>query len=938
MKNRIGNRFLSLFLALVMVIGMVSTTAFAAPGDMTLAVNSDVKVLDTIGGKVDPDDYITIEPVSGDDMPVWFMAGISVDEPQPYGVFQIAMDELFYIVLEYVMDGTLLIAGIDLQGYDLSNLSKAQMETALDALTSACAELGMSLGSVTTHVDSLLTVLSKALNQMGGDPDDIRCSIVNGGYDLLGDGRKNALSEVGAGMYILAATDACNSANQVFGCLVVTPKAAEVKISSDEDDKGNVYLRTYDGQPQEGITVTVNGKTVTENLKFMYIGMDTTADGYCREQAPTDAGVYAVVAVYLDREGKMIKEFGGTAKVLVIQPGEASFNLNDTEVTYDGKQHFAAVTGNYHYITVARETVSGDVYVNVPGNMDKFETAASLIPSTEISTKVLSALEGFDGDVKVSTVQARLSDYIKLVEDVKLYDEVLAAAEKAYNRANKELRESAYGSYVEMVDDLIAKLEAEGYTLTDAAGLAAYAVMQSGVSLDMDDAYDILAALLSKADQLGYVQDAETLLKTLAVIGGVEDTPAVKAAIKDVVETLDSSVKAVSADVIAAAKTEDPAIIKAAVVEALQGIEVFFDKEVLPAAQTIVNEFDGDITIYFEQNPVNVGTYDCCAVNVSANYMPSMRIAQLVINPIEVTVTMDDVTLNQGEALPTEWGYTVEGLLSGDSLTVTGSTEVADTSVHGEYTISGVASGYADYYDVTVVPGTLTIVPDSKYVCWNMNTKVYYEKLETALAEANNATVQMLKDYECYFVNVATGNTLDLNGCDVTATYAIAFDGAHVIDGTEGEGGLVIGEKALVLDEQNEMLPVYDGTAYRFGSVKFALKVNAEYTGEGVRVDFLPAPSMTAVELLKDGAADNNVQVVVRLTWNSTYGERSQNVAFREDLIQTVYASNVGSQFAYGRMFFIVLKNIEAVEGLKVSVAMVSGTDTEIVSKTLAIN
>ena len=89
---------------------------------------------------------------------------------------------------------------------------------------------------------------------------------------------------------------------------------------------------------------------------------------------------------------------------------------------------------------------------------------------------------------------------------------------------------------------------------------------------------------------------------------------------------------------------------------------------------------------------------------------------------------------------------------------------------------------------------------------------------------------------------------------------------------------------------------------------------------------------MEAVELLKDGGADNNIQIMIRLSWDTAEGTGSQDFVFNDDVVTSVYSSNNGTWDSYSKMFSMVVTGYEGIENLKANVIVISGTDAEYVS------
>ena len=276
------------------------------------------------------------------------------------------------------------------------------------------------------------------------------------------------------------------------------------------------------------------------------------------------------------------------------------------------------------------------------------------------------------------------------------------------------------------------------------------------------------------------------------------------------------------------------------------------------------------------------------------------------VEPSYVTVTYGEPI---GELpVPVREGYVFEGWYDVDGNPVT-----ADTV----YTWAGMTSVFAKW---------------SSYIAVNTVTGESYMVLEDALdAAKSDETVKLLADCTGDTVLVNPGITLDLNGHQLTAAYAVGFKSAHIVDNV-GSGRLIAD---AVLDEGNAMLPVYDGTGYVFTKVGFALRKDAAYTGEGVKINALVCPvRMDVVELLKDGGADNDIQIMFRLSWDTADGTGSQEFLFSDDVVARVYSSNNGSWSGYGKMFSMVITGTESVENLSVRALMVSGTDAEYISST----
>ena len=213
-----------------------------------------------------------------------------------------------------------------------------------------------------------------------------------------------------------------------------------------------------------------------------------------------------------------------------------------------------------------------------------------------------------------------------------------------------------------------------------------------------------------------------------------------------------------------------------------------------------------------------------------------------------------------------------------------------------------------------------------------VNSSVEYTILDDALSAAQEGnTVKLLRNCTEKYVVVPLGVTLDLAGFELTTDYAVAFDTAHIVDSV-GTGELIASVENVVLDESNAMVPVYDGDGYIFTKAGFAIRQNEAYT-DGFKIEAVACPvNMDVVELLKNGGADNNLQVMILLTWDTEEGTGSQKFVFNDEIVASVYSSNQGTWSKYEKMFSMVITGYEGIENLNARIVLVSGTNVEYAS------
>ena len=228
---------------------------------------------------------------------------------------------------------------------------------------------------------------------------------------------------------------------------------------------------------------------------------------------------------------------------------------------------------------------------------------------------------------------------------------------------------------------------------------------------------------------------------------------------------------------------------------------------------------------------------------------------------------------------------------------------------------------------------TVTYETVAVSVVQNIATGESYLTIKEALDAAKEGeTVKLLDNTAGDYVVVSPGVTLDLNGYALSVNYIVGFDTAHVIDNA-GTGKLITAAQNVVLDEENGMIPVYDGEGYIFTKAGFGITRDTSYGGPGVKINAVAYPvNMDVVELFSDGCADNNIQVMILLTWNTDQGTGSQKFVFTEEVVSKVYSSNNGSWNGYSKMFSMVITGIDGIENLKADMVLVSGTDAMYIS------
>lgn len=184
-----------------------------------------------------------------------------------------------------------------------------------------------------------------------------------------------------------------------------------------------------------------------------------------------------------------------------------------------------------------------------------------------------------------------------------------------------------------------------------------------------------------------------------------------------------------------------------------------------------------------EESPkyTNAGTYTIYFKVVDNDTLAEhVGYVTLTINKKAVTVKVDDVTITYGET--PAFSCTVTGIVEGETLSGEAGYSGAGKDV-GEYVISVSGLTASDNYNVSFVPGKLTINKKPAEVVWNVAESYVYndgQTLPTAKYDGKTATLIFTKDGQVcdfknagtYTVTVADDNNYTLSG-ETTKTIVI---------------------------------------------------------------------------------------------------------------------------------------------------------------------
>lgn len=220
---------------------------------------------------------------------------------------------------------------------------------------------------------------------------------------------------------------------------------------------------------------------------------------------------------------------------------------------------------------------------------------------------------------------------------------------------------------------------------------------------------------------------------------------------------------------------------------------------------------ENDCTLTSSPEYTNEGTYKIYFKVVDNDTLAEEKgSVTLTINKKAVTVKVNDVTITYGETPKFE--YTVTGLVEGETLLGEAVYSGAGTDV-GEYDISVSGLSASDNYNVSFVPGTLTINKKTAEVAWTIAENYVYspdgQTLPTATYDGKTANLIFTKDGTVcefktagtYTVTVADNNyiltnnekTIVINKARYTAAPALSLSGTYDPNKTLGSYALAEG-------------------------------------------------------------------------------------------------------------------------------------------------
>ncbi len=209
-------------------------------------------------------------------------------------------------------------------------------------------------------------------------------------------------------------------------------------------------------------------------------------------------------------------------------------------------------------------------------------------------------------------------------------------------------------------------------------------------------------------------------------------------------------------------------------------------------------------------------------------------------------------------------------------------------------------------------------------VCRNTKTGAHYQTVSEGLSKAlDGQTIQLISSTTDGELLLPAGATLDLNGFTLIASSVVGGASTNVIDSTnnaengyEANGLLKINGEQFVLSGNNSAVPVYSPIDGGYIFVDFLFN-QGHNTANGVSTvnALVTTKTMKVISLLKDGAADNDIQIGVRVTVN---GNDPKTFVFSESAVKNVMNSNGGKFNLFDRMFYASFTGLDSFETVEV--------------------
>lgn len=582
--------------------------------------------------------------------------------------------------------------------------------------------------------------------------------------------------------------------------IVTTANVAKVEFIDENGEANRDRQFTYDGKSHEmKVRITCNGQIMMPTageLVVTYRGMTTAGVVYNSTEAPVDAGVYTVTAVYTHYEGDKLICVGMDVGVMVIKPAQIDFSITGGMVEHDGNKHSVTVdTANVEYTLISGmvnfdgniteiglQAITANLNVDFPAWVDKIiaERFPDAYANGIDADKLLTKLEQYrDALIEAGIRETWLDQIVSLLEQIPSEVKVTFADNVAFT-------EPGVYAFAGIVTDF-------NYVPTYDTALLVIQKVDSGLSFEETTIdYDGSGHLVDVVN--GHVTDYVTVIvdreNNIANILFEDDLIALKALLE---QLLDKQIPE-QINVTQLMQMINEAIAK---LQAIENLPVDI-AGVLNELKALVDKLPQTGTIYLDGQwrPVDVGSYEFYGISVSPYYQTKLLQAILTITPKQIT--RDDVQLDGSLTYNGQTQTQQIKVTEGITYEVTGN--IATNA--GGYTLSVTGTGnYTGTVELSwnIAKAKVTVTVEAAWKFIDEADPAAYPYGVTGLMAGDSLNVKVTRvqgneagDYN-YQVSYTPNDNYEVEvinkECFTIKKYEIVFDNAQIdtvqIDGVE---------------------------------------------------------------------------------------------------------------------------------------------------------
>lgn len=500
----------------------------------------------------------------------------------------------------------------------------------------------------------------------------------------------------------------------VIRAFAMVPSVVNVDVIVDGAESADLYTAEFDNAPVE-VTANLTGPDLdsTYEVTYHYYGIEGNTAAYDSTVAPTHTGAYLIAATAMGKNAEgVVTAVGMDAATLVIKPTESAVTMKEMEtVKFNGapivvsetmeiavsskagglKPDTTVITGGLSpdetYNRINWKAVNGTANVDFPAWVEAL-----------IARYAPSVRDGITVSQLQDKLMNKLPDIADKLAELGLTDEMVNYAQDLLGNVCKVLEQ--------MPDDVVLSF-VDNYAINNAGVYAVMAVVTDSDHIPSSDA----GLLVVEQKEM---TAADVKLDGALTYNGTEQTQGIavtEGITYEVTGNTGTNAGEYTLTVVATGNYTGTVELAWSIAKATASVKVNdttkvygdADPEFTTETKGLMSKDQLNVTLTRAKGET-VGEYIIEAAASDDNYNILFVPGKLTITKAPVTVTVVDVTKVVGEADP-EFTAEVEGLKFSDALELTFTREAGEEA--GEYAIEASASN--DNYDITFVPGKLTI-------------------------------------------------------------------------------------------------------------------------------------------------------------------------------------------------------------------------------------